>query len=114
MQASVDELIFQDLSFLCRFHELLLEFSACEENSEVLLESLESLIMKPSFSSESLSKHKTVGVAASQLYSWVEGVVHLHSILQTKIRPLQLKVKNMKSSLSEYSEKLKKEDHKVN
>ena len=91
----------------------MLEFSAHEENSEVLLEALDPVIMKPSFSAESFSEHPTVGLAASQLCMWVQGVVRLHNSLQTKIRPLHLKVTNMKASLSEYSDKLKKEENKV-
>lgn len=90
-----------------------MEFSAHEENSETLLEALDPVIMKPSFSAESFGKHATVGAAASQLSLWVQGVVQLHSNLQTKIRPLQVKVANMKASLSEYSDKLKKEESKV-
>jgi hypothetical protein len=96
-----------------RFRELLLEFSAHEEHSETLLEVLDPMITKPSFSAESLSKHPTIGLAASQLSLWVQGVVRLHSTLQTKIRPLQLKVASMSASLKEYSDKLKKEEHKV-
>ena len=69
--------------------------------------------MKPSFSAEEFSKHPIVGLAASQLCLWVQGIVRLHSTLQMKIRPLQLRITNMKASLSEYSEKLKKEDNKV-
>lgn len=97
----------------CRFRELLLEFSANEDHSETLLEVLDPMIMKPSFSAESFSRHPSVGVAASQLSMWVQGVVKLHSTLQTKIRPLLLKVTNMKASLKEYSDKLKKEENKV-
>lgn len=99
--------------FFARFRELLLEFSAHEENSETLLEVLDPMIMKPSFSAESFSRHPTVGLAASQLSMWVQGVLRLHSTLQTKIRPLQLRVANMKASLKEYSDKLKKEENKV-
>lgn len=90
-----------------------MEFSAHEENSEILLEALDPMIMKPSFSTESFSKHPTVGLAASQLAMWVQGVLKLHGTLQTKIRPLQLKVANMKASLAEYTDKLKKEENKV-
>lgn len=90
-----------------------MEFSAHEENSETLLEALDPMIMKPSFSEESYSKHPLMGVAAAQLSLWVQGVARLHSTLQTKIRPLQLKVASIKASLGEYSEKLKKEDNKV-
>lgn len=96
-----------------RFRELLLEFSGNEENSETLLEALDPVIMKPSFSAERLAQHPTVGLAASQLSLWVQGVVRLHSTLQTRIRPLQLKVSNMKAALNEYSDKLKKEENKV-
>ena len=69
--------------------------------------------MKSSFSAESLSRHPTIGLAASQLSQWVQGVVKLHSTLQGKIRPLHLKVDNMQASLKEYSDKLKKEENKV-
>ena len=92
---------------------MLLEFSGSEENSETLLEALDPLMMKPSFSAESLAQHPTIGLAASQLSLWVHGVVRLHTTLQTRIRPLQLKVSNMKAALNEYSDKLKKEENKV-
>ena len=98
---------------LHRFRELLLEFSAHEEHSETLLEVLDPMLIKPSFSAERFSQHPLVGLAASQLCGWVQGVVRLHSTLQTKIRPLQLKVANMKASLKDYSDKLKKEENKV-
>ena len=91
----------------------MLEFSAHEENSETLLEVLEPMLTKPSFNASSFSKHPMVGLAASQLFKWVQGVLKLHSTLQTKIRPLQLKVANMKASLKDYSDKLKKEENKV-
>lgn len=92
---------------------MLLEFSAHEEHSETLLEVLDPMLMKPSFSAESFARHPTVGLAASQLSLWVQGVVRLHSTLQTKIRPLLLKVTTMKASLKEYSDKLSKEENKV-
>ena len=100
-------------SIFCRFRELLLEYSGREDNSETLLEVLDPVVMKPSFSTESFAKHPIVGMAASQLSEWVQRVLKLHSTLQTKIRPLQMKVANMKVSWKEYSDKLKKEESKV-
>lgn len=90
-----------------------MEYSGREDNSETLLEVLDPVVTKPSFSAEGFAKHPTVGMAAAQLSEWVQGVLKLHSTLQTKIRPLQMKVANMKVAWKEYSDKLKKEESKV-
>jgi hypothetical protein len=96
-----------------RFSELLLEFSSSEDNSEVLLESLDPLIEKPSFSPDSYQKQPVGGVAASQLCTWVTGVHRLHAKLQAALRPLQSRVTSMKASLAEYSDKLHHQENKV-
>ena len=101
-------------SSFSRFRELLLEFSAQEDNSDALLEALDPINAKPTFTEENFAQHKTFGLAASQLCSWVQGVIGLHSTLQTKVRPLQARAQSMKSSLADFSDKLKKEEGKVN
>ena len=98
---------------MCRFSELLVEFSSCEDNSEVLLEFLDPLIEKPSFSPDNYLKQRDGGSAASQLCSWVQGVHGLHTKLQATLRPLQSRVSSMKSSLAEYSDKLHHLENKV-
>ena len=99
--------------YIYRFNELLLEFSSCEDNSEVLLESLDPLIEKPSFSPDSYQKQPVGGLAASQLCTWVQGVHRLHAKLQATLRPLQSRVSSMKASLAEYSDKLQHQENKV-
>ena len=99
--------------YFYRFSELLLEFSSCEDNSEVLLESLDPLIEKPSFSPDSYQKQPVGGLAASQLCTWVTGVHRLHAKLQATLRPLQSRVSSMKASLAEYSDKLHHQENKV-
>ena len=96
-----------------RFSELLLEFSSCEDNSEILLESLDPLIEKSSFSPDSYQKQPVGGIAASQLCTWVQGVHRLHAKLQATLRPLQSRVTSMKASLAEYSDKLHHQENKV-
>lgn len=97
-----------------RFSELLLEFSSCEDNSEVLLESLDPLIEKATFSPDNYLKQPVGGKAASQLCMWVQGVHRFHAILQATVRPLQSRVTAMKASLTEYSDKLYHQENKVN
>jgi len=97
---------------LYRFCELLMEFGGCEDSSEIVLESLDTLMAKPGFTPEHYSQGAG-GKAASELCSWLRGVHSLHSILQTKIRPLQSKIGSMQASLAEYSEKLKVQDNKI-
>lgn len=106
-------LLVLNVSNIGRFSELLLEFSSCEDNSEVLLESLDPLIEKPSFSPDSYQKQPVGGVAASQLCTWVQGVHRLHAKLQATLRPLQSRVTSMKASLLEYSDKLHLQENKV-
>lgn len=100
--------------FVHRFSELLLEFSSCEDNSEVLLESLDPLIEKDTFSPDNYLKQPVGGKAASQLCMWVQGVHRLHAKLQATMRPLQSRVTAMKASLAEYSDKLYHQENKVN
>ena len=99
--------------YTCRFSELLLEFSSCEDNSEILLESLDPLIEKSSFSPDRYQKQPVGGIAASQLCMWVQGVHRLHAKLQATLRPLQSRVTSMKASLAEYSDKLHHQENKV-
>ena len=96
-----------------RFCELLLEFSAHEDNSDTLLEALDPINAKPTFTQENFSQHQNFGLAASQLCAWVQGVTGLHSTLQTKVRPLLARAQSMKSSLVDFSDKLMKEQGKV-
>ena len=56
----------------CRFRELLFEFSACEDNSEMLVEALEPLLERPP---SGQLKSEGGGVAVAQLHSWVQGVL---------------------------------------
>ena len=56
---------------LCRFRELLFEFSACEDNSEMLVEALDPLLERP----PGQLKSEGGGVAVAQLHSWVQGVL---------------------------------------
>ena len=98
---------------MLRFSELLLEYSGSEDNSEVLLESLDPLIEKPSFSPDWYLEQPVGGLAASQLCSWVQGVHRLHAKLQATLRPLQSRVVSMKASLSEYTDKLYHQENKV-
>ena len=91
----------------------MLEFSSCEDNSEILLESLDPLIEKTSFSPDIYLEQPVGGKAASQLCGWVQGVHRLHNKLQTTLRPLQSRVASMKASLSEYSDKLYHQENKV-
>ena len=92
---------------------MLLEFSRCEDNTEVLLEALDPLIEKSTFSPDSYLKQPVGGKAASQLCTWVQGVHRLHAKLQATIRPLQSRVSSMKTSLTEYSDKLYHQENKV-
>jgi len=98
---------------LFRFCELLLEFSAHEDNSDALLEALDPINAKPTFTEENFAQHQNIGLAASQLCAWVQGVTSLHSTLQTKVRPLLARAQSMKSSLADFSDKLMKEQGKV-
>ena len=90
-----------------------MEFSSCEDNSEVVLEALDPLIEKPTFSPDSYLKQPAGGKAASQLCSWVEGVHRLHAKLQATLRPLLSRVTSMKTALTEYSDKLCHQENKV-
>ena len=58
----------------CRFRELLLEFSACEDNSEVLLETLDPLLERLSLSPGQL-KNDGWGLDVTQLCIRVQGEV---------------------------------------
>ena len=95
-----------------RLCELLMEFGACEDNSEVVLEALDPLMQKPTFTPDHFTQY-TGGQAASQLCSWIRGVHSLHSTLQSKIRPLQSKMSTMQASLSEYTDRLKVQENKI-
>ncbi len=95
-----------------RFCELLMEYGACEDNSDLVLESLEPLMQQPTFSPQAFTQYPG-GKAAAQLASWVQGVHSLHSTLQTKIRPLQAKISTMQASLSEYTDRLKGQENKI-
>ena len=95
-----------------RFCELLLEFGACEDNSDIVLEALDPLVEKPTFTPEHFTNH-TGGRSAPQLCAWIQGVHSLHTTLQTKIRPLQSKITTMKASLSEYSDHLNQQENKI-
>ena len=89
-----------------------MEFGACEDNSDIVLEALDPLVEKPTFTPEHFTHHSG-GRAASQLCAWIQGVRALHTTLQTKIRPLQSKITTMKASLSEYSEHLNQQENKI-
>ena len=89
-----------------------MEFGACEDNSEVVLEALDPLMQKPTFTPNHFTQH-TSGQAASQLCSWIRGVHSLHSTLQSKIRPLQSKMSTMQASLTEYTDRLKVQENKI-
>lgn len=104
--------MFNDNNITYRFCELLMEFGASEDNSDVILEALNPLVDKPTFNSEEFSQF-TGGKGASQLCSWVQGVYSLHVTLQTKIRPLQSKIDNMNASLGEYSDHLQQQESKI-
>ena len=98
---------------LCRFWQLLLEYDAHEGNSDTLLESLGPIKAQAVFLEENLAQHQTWGLAASQLCAWVQGVVNIHSILQTTVQPVRGKIADIKFSLSELSDKIRMEEHKV-
>jgi dynein heavy chain len=93
-----------------RFSEMLMEFSACQEISEILLDSLQPYILKPKFNEEFLGKFY---FAAGQLCCWVKGVESYHRMLQDNIRRLELRKSTVKASLQEYSEKLYQLQRKV-
>lgn len=115
-----------------RFCELLLDCSGCEEHSEVILESVVPLLGKPCLNQEQLASLPGE-TAAVQLCAWVHGVARsvrewcqweglslstvslcrLHTTLQSKLRPLQLRMFSMKASLREYTEKLKNQEVKL-
>ncbi len=77
------------------------------------MEALDPINAKPTFTEENFAQHPGYGLAASQLCGWVQGVISLHSTLQTKVRPLQARAQSMKASLSDFTDKLTKEEGKA-
>ena len=95
-----------------RFQELLLGQSQTEENSETILESVGPITSRIMTSVDELGAYPG-GLAATQLLEWVGGVVKLHSILQTRVRPLEVRLETMSGSLQECEEKLRMQEHKM-
>ena len=95
-----------------RFQELLLGQSQIEDNSETILESVEPITSRVALSVDELGTYPG-GLAATQLLEWVQGVVKLHSILQTRVRPLEARLKTMSGSLQECEEKLRLQEDKM-
>ena len=95
-----------------RFQELLLGQSQIEDNSETILESVGPITSRVAQSVDELGTHPG-GLAATQLLEWVQGVVKLHSILQTRVRPLEARLEAMSTSLKEGEEKLRQQEEKM-
>ncbi len=88
------------------------EFGECEDNSDIVIESLSPLLNKPTFDPQTYAQ-LSGGEAAGQLCSWLCGVHSLHATLQTKTRPLQSKLSTMQASLGEYTDRLKAQENKI-
>ena len=95
-----------------RFRELLLSRSTMEDDSETIIESVNPILNRVGLSVDELSRHPG-GLAATQLLGWVQGVVRLHSILQSRVRPLNLRLESMSASLRECEEKLRLQEGKM-
>ena len=96
-----------------RFQELLLGSSQSESDSVTILASVDPIINRVAPSVDELGSYPG-GLAATQLLEWAQGVVKLHSLLETQVRPLEEKVAAMGSSLAECEEKLRQQEDKMN
>ena len=95
-----------------RFRELLLEKSDSEDNSETILQSVETIFDRSNLTMDRLG-HCPGGLAATQLLEWVQDIVKLHTLLQSKERPLQARLDAMSASLLEYKDRLRLEEEKM-
>ena len=95
-----------------RFRELLLGRSTMEDDSETIIESVNPILNRVGLSVDELGHHPG-GLAATQLLGWVQGIVRLHSILQSRVRPLNLRLEGMSASLRECEEKLRLQEGKM-
>ena len=95
-----------------RFQELLLGKCQTEDNSETILSSVGPIASRVALSVDELGSHPG-GLAATQLLEWVQGVVKLHSVLQTRVRPLEARLDTMSVSLHECEEKLRLQEDKM-
>ena len=95
-----------------RFIELLLGRSDMEEDSETILESVSPFLNRVTPSVDDLG-HQPGGLAAGQLLGWVQGIVRLHSILQSQVRPLNVRLENTSTSLTECEKKLKRQEENM-
>ena len=96
-----------------RFQELLLAKSQSESDSVTILKSVEPIINRVAPSVDELGSYPG-GLAAMQLLEWAQGVVKLHSLLETRVRPLEEKMAAMSSSLAECEDKLRQHEDKMN
>ena len=95
-----------------RFIELLLGRSDMEENSETILESVNPFLNQVTPYVDDLC-HQPGGLAAEQLLGWVQGIVRLHSILQSQVRPLNVRLESTSTSLAECEKKLKRQEENM-
>ena len=96
-----------------RFQELLLGKSQSETDSRTILESVGSIVNRVAPSVDDLGVHPG-GLAATQLLEWVQGVVRLHSLLESRVRPLEEKMAAMTASLAECEERLRVQEERMN
>ena len=95
-----------------RFRELLLGQTQTEDNSETILDSVGPIINQAGLSADNLGTYPG-GLAATQLLEWVQGIVKLHSILLSRVRPLEVRLESMSGSLHECEEKLRLQEDKM-
>ena len=96
-----------------RFQELLLGKTQSETDSKTILESVGPIVNRVAPLVDELGTHPG-GLAATQLLEWVQGVVRLHSLLETRVRPLEERMGVMASSLAKCEEKLRQQEEKMN
>lgn len=96
-----------------RFQELLLGKSQSENDSITILTSVEPIVNRVAQSVDELGNYPG-GLAATQLLEWARGLVKLHSLLETRVRPLEEKMGAMTSSLAECKERLRQQEDKMN